>query len=67
MHLLNNKVMEYEDLYELNPSEALERIRELKTKQEYEGLTKEEVSELTNLKEMLRDTVGDLQEDFMPY
>ena len=59
--------MEFEDLYELNPSEALERIRELKNKEEYEGLTKEELDEITNLKVMLSDTVGDLSEDYMPY
>ncbi len=59
--------MEFDDLYELNPSEALERIKELKNKEEYEGLTKEEMDEVNNLMVMLKDTVGDLSEDYMPY
>ncbi|MBN2519980.1 MAG: hypothetical protein JXB17_05710 [Bacteroidales bacterium] len=59
--------MEFDDLYELNPSEALERIKELKNKEEYEGLTKEEMDEVNSLKVMLKDTVGDLSEDYMPY
>lgn len=41
-----------EDLYELNPSKVLERIEELLSKKDYEGLSKEEVSELRKLKEM---------------
>jgi len=59
--------MDYDELYELNPSEALEKIRELKDKQEYGGLTKEETEELTNLKLMLSNTVGDLREDYMSF
>ena len=59
--------MEYEEIFELNPSEVLEKIQELKNKQEYEGLTKREMQELSELKIMLKDTVGDLQDDYMPY
>ena len=59
--------MDFDDLYELNPSEAMDRIRDLKNKQEYEGLTKEEIEELNMLKEMLKDTVGDLHEDYLSY
>lgn len=65
--IINNYVMDFDDLYELNPSDAMARIRELKTKQEYEGLSKDELEELNLLKEMLKNTVGDLKEDYLSY
>jgi len=59
--------MNFDELYELNPSEAMDRIRLLKNKQEYEGLNKDEVNELNQLKDMLKNTVGDLQDDYLSY
>ena len=59
--------MDIDDLYELNPSEAMDRIRLLKNKQEYEGLSKDEVDEFNQLKDMLKNTVGDLQDDYLSY
>ena len=60
--------MESEDMmYEMNPSEMIARIRELKSKQDYEGISKEEQEELINLKEILNDSFGDYQDDIFLY
>lgn len=56
--------MELDDLYELNPSEALERLKVFKNKDEYEGLTKEEAEEYKILKGVVQDTVDLKDEDF---
>ncbi len=59
--------MDFDELYELSPSEAMDRIRILKNKQEYEGLSKDEIDELNQLKEVLKNTVGDLRDDYLSY
>ncbi len=57
-------IMDFEELYELNPSELMQKIQELNHKKDYEGISKEEVEELSNLKTILNDAVGDLNEAF---
>ena len=58
--------MSYEDLYEINPSAAIDRLRALKIKDEYEGLTKEEKEEYRNLKEVFNETV-DLKDEYFTF
>jgi uncharacterized protein YnzC (UPF0291/DUF896 family) len=55
--------MSYEDFLEMNPSEAIKRIRDLKNKEEFEGLTKDELLEYRNLKLMFEE-INDMEDEF---
>jgi len=59
--------MDFDTIYELNPSEVIQRIETLKNKQDFEGITKEEMAELNQLKDVLDDSVGDMQDDVFTY
>lgn len=59
--------MDFDTIYELNPSEVIQRIETLKNKQDFEGITKEEVAELNQLKDVLDDSVGDMHDDVFTY
>lgn len=59
--------MEFDAVYELNPSEVMQRIEALQNKRDFEGITKEEMMELNQLKDVLQDSVGDLSDDVFSY
>jgi len=52
------------EIYSLTPSQAYSRIRELTSKEEFEGLSNEENDELENLKNVFSNITGDFEADF---
>ena len=53
-----------QNLFSLSPSQAMGRISELKSKQEYERLSPEESDELLTLREMFEDSISEFDGDY---
>jgi uncharacterized protein YnzC (UPF0291/DUF896 family) len=53
-----------QNFYALSPSQAFSRIEELTKKQEYEGLSADELDELSELKDAFEDSLNQFDLDF---
>ncbi len=61
---LNNTVMENLNFIEMSPSEAFERMQNIREKVHLDFASHQEIEELNELEYILQDTIDDFQSEF---